>query len=183
MIALLAVSEAAISVDEKTYENRGNTKKIAGYCWDMFGNVAGGTVAATGIYKSANRPNGQELEEELFVIQEQLDDIKRSVTELINQVKEESIRTQYVSAERVIVESLRCENNYNNMTDAQDVAYWRREFLKWGSMLRESVNFLLDGILGKGMIGSDILKTIAEIVNSVLIFNCIISFRLLIAYY
>lgn len=142
--------------------------EIAGYCWDMFRNVGGSVAGGYGVYKSVTRMTNQDLADELLEVQLQLEDIKRSITELINQVEEESIRTQYVSSERVIVESLRCENNYGNMTEAQDADYWRREFLKWGSMLRESVTFLMDGMLGKGMIGSDILDTIAKIVNSVI---------------
>ncbi len=160
-------SLSAISDGEKTYENRGKGATITGFCWGMFNNAVGDTATGFGIYDWATTPSNQDLADELLHVQVQLEDIKRSITELINQVEEESIRTQYVNSERVIVESLSCENIYGNMTEAQDVDYWRREFLKWGSMLRESVSFLLDGILGKGMIGSDILETIVKIVNSV----------------
>lgn len=151
-------------------------KKIAGFCWNMFGVAFGMTGTGIGIYDYCTTPSNKQLKDELLDVQKQLNEIQGSVSELINAVKEESIRTQYNTAGRAIVESLRCHNNYLNMTyeqaggvlyprDEQGAAYWRKEFLKWGGSVRESVSFLLDGILGHGLIGSDILQAIADIVN------------------
>lgn len=48
------------------------------------------------------------------------------------------------------------------MTDPAAQLYWRKEFFKWGSFVRESVSFLMDGMLGRGLvtIASDILQSI-----------------------
>ena len=117
------------------------------------------------IYNYVRNPSNHDLKDELLYVQQQIEEIKQSVTALINQVKEESIRTQYVSAERVIVEANRCYINFLNMSEPLDVLYWKREFLKWGGLVRESTSFLLDGVLGYGMLGSDILQTFADNAN------------------
>ena len=119
-----------------------------------------------GIYDYFSTPGNAELQEQLNHVQEQLDVIESLITELVATVEEESIKTQYVSSQRVIMESLRCYNNYENMTNPMDAAYWYKEFLKWGSFVRESVNFLMDGMLGTGFIASDILNSI-EIISQV----------------
>ena len=91
---------------------------------------------------------------------EQFSTIQTKIGEFISLLTDESIRDQYASTERVIVESLHCFNAYTNMTEPEDVAYWKAEFLKWGSSLRESVSFLFDGICGRSIIASDILQAI-----------------------
>ena len=119
-----------------------------------------------GIYDYFSTPGNAELQEQLNHVQEQLDVIESVIEEIVVTVEEESIKTQYVTSQRVIMESLRCYNNYENMTNPMDAAYWYKEFLKWGSFVRESVNFLMDGMLGTGFIASDILNSI-EIISQV----------------
>lgn len=117
--------------------------------------------------KFAKKPGGDdasEIAQQLISIDEQLSDSRSSVSKLIAAVQEESVRLQFANAERIIVESLRCLNAYNNMTDPAAKLYWRKEFLKWGSFIRESVSFLMDGMLGRGLvtISSDILQSIEQ---------------------
>ena len=116
-----------------------------------------------GIYDYFSTPGNAELQEQLNHVQEQLDVIESVIEEIVVTVEEESIKTQYVTSQRVIMESLRCYNNYENMTNPMDAAYWYKEFLKWGSFVRESVNFLMDGMLGTGFIASDILNSMVII--------------------
>ena len=115
---------------------------------------------------STGNYTNEDLINQLQNVESQIDDIMQTVTKLINSEKEESIKMQYANAERVIVEALRCYTNFASMTEPVDIAYWKKEFFRWGGMVRESTTFLLDGILGRGIIGSDILKTLADIVNS-----------------
>ena len=93
-------------------------------------------------------------------VQQQLNTIQNMIDQTIGLIVDTSIRNQYVTTERVITESLRCYNAYTSMTAPEDLAYWQGEFLKWGSFLRESVSFLLDGMLGRGIIAGDILEAI-----------------------
>ena len=101
-----------------------------------------------------------EVKEGFEHVNEQFSSIQSKIGEFISLITDESIRDQYASTERVIVESLHCYNAYTNMTEPEDVAYWKAEFLKWGSSLRESVSFLFDGICGRSIIASDILQAI-----------------------
>ena len=125
--------------------------------------LAGLVGGVIGIYDYFAFPSNQDLMEQLKHVEEQLDVIEVLIEEIVVTVEEESIRTQYVSSQRVIFEALRCYNAYANMTDPQDASYWHKEFLKWGSFVRESVNFLLDGMLGTGFIASDILESMVII--------------------
>ena len=122
-----------------------------------------------GIYDFFFNPNNGDLEEQLDHVQEQLDVIEAVIEEIVVTVEEESIRTQYVSSQRVILESLRCYNAYANMTHPEAASYWYKEFLKWGSFVRESVNFLMDGMLGTGFIASDILESMV-IISKVIVY-------------
>jgi len=42
--------------------------------------------------------------------------------------------------------------NDNSQVTIQDVDYWRSEMNKWGSLIQESVSFLMNGFLGKGVV-------------------------------
>ena len=121
-------------------------------------------------YDRLNGPNSNELMAEMQHIEQQLDEIKDSLTAVTNAVKDSSLKSQYVSSQRIITESLRIAIYYLNMTEdldlnttQADIDVWHMEFMKWGSMVRESVSFLMDGLLGRGIIGSDIIKTLVEI--------------------
>ena len=118
------------------------------------------------MYDRFTKPTNKDIMNELISVQLQVEAITEQVTKMLHDVEEESIKMQYVNAERIIVEALRCYNNFLNMTEPDDIYYWRREFLKWGGMVRESTTYLLDGVLGRGMISSDILKTIVNIVGN-----------------
>jgi hypothetical protein len=90
--------------------------------------------------------------------------------EIIYEVEAESIRTQYVSAERQINDVVNSiDIYYEMMNKTQPIDAFATgalsTFIKWGGMVRESVSFLFDGVLGYGIIGSDILQTIANNVN------------------
>ena len=92
-------------------------------------------------------------------VERELFDIQQSIDDLISIIADQSVRTQYASTERVITESLRCYNAYLNMTQQEGKDYWKSEFLKTGSLLRESVSFLLDGMLGRNVFAGDIVAT------------------------
>lgn len=149
------------------------------YIWDMFlaynitnelmppngRNLLGGGMLsdAWGIYDFFGKPSNQDLMNELQTIERQLDGINNQIEELISEVDKSSIQTQYISVQRVIMESIRCFNNYANMTDPKDKAYWLREFNKYGSLVRESMSFLMDGMLGNGFIATDIIAAISRL--------------------
>ena len=122
----------------------------------VFGNVLG-------IYDVFGRKSNQELMDGLKEIERQLDEINNTIEELMSAVDESSIQTQYISAQRVIMESIRCFNNYANMTEPENKAYWFREFNKYGSLVRESTSFIMDGMLGNGFIATDIIKTLERL--------------------
>lgn len=149
------------------------TVKVLRIVEDMFGIFTSGL----GIYDHFKHPSTQDLMDEILSIQEQLVGITEDLKQVINLVKDASLRTQYVSSQRVIVESLRIVNYYVNMTEMQnmnttqeDIDYWQSEFAKWGSLLRESVSFLMDGLLGRGFISGDIIKEITLIENVLYIY-------------
>lgn len=142
------------------------TLKTIGFVTDMFSLAANGIDA----YSRIKNPNSDELYEVIVDIHDQLCDIQDSLNEVITQVKVASIQAQYVSSQRVVFESYRIVTYYLNMTESkefntttEDVEFWHLEFAKWGSMLRESINFFMDGLLGGGFIGADVLETITEI--------------------
>jgi len=144
------------------------TIKVLGIVENMFGIFTSGL----GIYDHFAHPSTQDLMDEILAIQQQLEGITEDLKQVINLVKDASLRTQYVSSQRIIVESLRIVNYYVNMTEMQnmnttqeDIDYWQSEFAKWGSLLRESVSFLMDGLLGRGFISGDIIKEITLIEN------------------
>lgn len=99
---------------------------------------------------------------QLHNIQLELKNINQKISEVILEVNDMAIKTQYVSAQRVILEAIRCFENYAKMTKKEDKAYWLREFKKYGNLVRESISFLMDGMLGNGFIASDILQTICS---------------------
>ena len=121
-----------------------------------------------GAYDSFANPSTEELLGQINDIQKQLEGITQDLKNVIHQVEDAGMKAQYVSSQRVIVESLRIVNYYLNMTEVQnmnttqeDIDYWQNEFAKWGSLVRESVSYLMDGMLGRGFISGDIIKTIA----------------------
>ena len=129
------------------------------FCSGMFSLTSSGLA----LYDHFGTESNEALMEELEVIEQQLEEIQNIIDDLMSTVKEESVKMQYVNAQRIIMEGLRCYNTYANMTNPVDQLYWSKEFLKWGSFLRESVNFMMDGMLGTGFIASDILQTIEEV--------------------
>ena len=121
-----------------------------------------------GAYDSFANPSTEELLGQINDIQKQLEGITQDLKNVIHQVEDAGMKAQYVSSQRVIVESLRIVNYYLNMTEVQnmnttqeDIDYWQNEFAKWGSLVRESVSYLMEGMLGRGFISGDIIKTIA----------------------
>ncbi len=79
------------------------------------------------------------------------------------EIADGSMRTQYFSSQRVIMESLRIASNYVNVSNevnatSDDLDYWASEMGKWGSLVRESIMFLMDGFLGTNVIAGDLLK-------------------------
>lgn len=150
------------------------------YIWDMFlainttddylrsptnsRNLLGGMASDIwGIVDFFGKPSNQVLMDGLHEIEKQLDGINNQIEELISEVDKSSIQTQYISVQRVIVESIRSFNNYANMVDPMDKAYWLREFNKYGSLVRESTSFLMDGMLGNGFIATDIIAAISRL--------------------
>ena len=134
--------------------------------------VIGFVNAMFSVYDHFANPSTEELLSQIDDIQNQLEGITQDLKDVINQVKDAGMKAQYVSSQRIIVESLRIVTYYLNMTEVQnqnttqeDIDYWQSEFAKWGSLLRESVSFLMDGLLGRGFISGDIIKQIAEIEN------------------
>ena len=121
-----------------------------------------------GAYDSFANPSTEELLGQINDIQKQLEGITQDLKNVIHQVEDAGMKAQYVSSQRIIVESLRIVTYYLNMTEVQnqnttqeDIDYWQNEFAKWGSLVRESVSYLMDGMLGRGFISGDIIKTIA----------------------
>ena len=130
--------------------------------------VIGFVNAMFSVYDFFTNPSTEELLGQIDDIQNQLEGITQDLKDVINQVKDAGMKAQYVSSQRIIVESLRIVTYYLNMTEVQnqnttqeDIDYWQNEFAKWGSLVRESVSYLMDGMLGRGFISGDIIKTIA----------------------
>jgi len=122
--------------------------EVVGFVFNMFNSAANGI----GLYNRLTTPTTDDLYNEIVNIQNELTEIQDSLNDVINQVKVSSIQSQYVSSQRVIFESYRIVIYYLNMTETtdmvttpEDVEFWQLEFAKWGSMLRESINFFLDG--------------------------------------
>lgn len=101
-----------------------------------------------------------EVRDGFIQVKEQMEAIESKNDQIISLIIDTAIRDEYITTERVIMESLRCYNAYLNMTEPEDVAYWKGEFIKWGGLLRESVSFLFDGMVGRGIIAGDILQAI-----------------------
>ncbi len=160
-----------VSTDVKTEKSVRNPMivlAVIDFVADMFSTVNN----ILGWYSRIKHPNTQDLNDAIVNIQNDLTKIQKDLNEVISRVKVASIQAQYVSSQRVIFESYRIATYYLNMTETkdlttavEDVEFWQLEFVKWGSMLRESINFFLDGLLGGGFIGADVLETIAEISN------------------
>ena len=131
-----------------------------------FMDIIGLYSSIMGIYDSITNPSTGELaaqiKEGFQRVEQQLASIQQSINEVISIILDQSIRTQYASTERVITESLRCYNSYLNMTSPEGQEYWRQEFLKVGGLLRESVSFLLDGMLGRNIFAGDLLLTVVN---------------------
>ena len=131
-----------------------------------FMDIIGLYSSIMGIYDSITNPSTGELaaqiKEGFQRVEQQLASIQQSINEVISIILDQSIRTQYASTERVITESLRCYNAYLNMTSPEGQEYWRQEFLKVGGLLRESVSFLLDGMLGRNIFAGDLLLTVVN---------------------
>ena len=131
-----------------------------------FMEIIGFVKGIMGIYDSIVNPSTKELadliKQGFSDVERELYDIQQSINDLISIIADQSMRTQYASTERVITESLRCYNAYLNMTQQEGKDYWRGEFLKTGSLLRESVSFLLDGMLGRNVFAGDIVATVTD---------------------
>ena len=131
-----------------------------------FMDIIGLYSSIMGIYDSITNPSSAELaaqiKEGFQRVEQQLTSIQQSINEVINIILDQSIRTQYASTERVIRESLRCLNAYLNINSADGKEYWRQEFLKVAGTVRESVSFLLDGMLGRSIFAGDLLLTVVN---------------------
>ncbi len=115
------------------------------------------------IYRFFNQPNGADLMYQIKSIEDQLDQVQTGINQLMAEIADGSMRTQYVSSQRVIMESLRIASNYVNVSNEvgatpDDLDYWASEMGKWGSLVRESVTFLMDGFLGHNVLAGDLLK-------------------------
>jgi len=176
----LASIMPSVSISLEQHINKSNNKRskrqtvllvlqVTGFVVNMFKD-------GVGIARRVKNPNTNELYNEMLKIEGQLGDISKQLTEVTNDIKVDSIRAQYLSAQRIIYESLRISTYYLNMTETptgrmypdvittqDDIDFWLDEFKKWGSLLRENINFLMDGWLGRGMIAGDILKTIVDV--------------------
>ena len=145
------------------------TIKITGIVKDMFSGT-------NSVYRYCTKPNTADLMEQLEDIENQLDEVQAALDELMAEVADGSMRTQYVSSQRIIMESLRIAFNYVNVSNEvnateEDLDYWASEIGKWGSLVRESVMFLMDGFLGNNVLAGDLLKylVVAEQHNAVAI--------------
>lgn len=119
---------------------------------------------------------------EINEIQRQLDNVQAGLNELMSAIHDASMRTQYVSAQRVIIETWRIAGYYVNVTHQvnftqDDVNYWKSEIDKWGSRVRESVFFLMDGFLGNHALAGDLLNYIVQADPDVLIYHKLIAFH------
>lgn len=160
--------------------------KVSGYVADMFSTFVANGI---GLYSRLNNPNTIELYDEIMAIHDELIAIKGNLDEVISAVKEASIRAQYASCERIIYESYRIVGYYLNMTEStelnttqEDIDYWQGEFAKWGGLVRESVSFLMEGLLGGSYVSGDILETITELVPNVIKLKLYIGIILEIKY-
>ena len=168
-------------------------------CWDegygdlfscdgtIWGVAAGGTSFGFGLFDTFGTASFEDLRDELKNIELMVQGIQNQVNELIYRENEAALQTQYSSAQRVIMEAVRCYNAYLNMTEAEDKVYWLREFRKYGSFVRESTNFVMDGMLGRGLLGSDIIKIVREMsyvaINIFIYLNLIIFIDQIVYYY
>lgn len=90
---------------------------------DECGELGGTAFDILGFYDFFGSKSNGDLMDALLDIQDQLIDINDSIEQLISAVDKSAIQTQYISAQRVIMESIRCFNNYANMTKPEDKAY------------------------------------------------------------
>jgi len=163
-------------------------KETPGNIWDCGSTIWGtGEMLVTsgfGLFDTFGTKTGQDLMDELKNIGAMLDAIESQIDELFMAVGEAALQTQYSSAQRVISEAVRCYNNYLEMnsteeseTKLEDMHYWFKEFRKYGSLVRESTCFVMDGMLGKGLIASDILAIIRDKIAKVITSNCFLKLK------
>ena len=135
----------------------------------------------TSVYDHFTQPSFDQLMEEINHIEDQLNQVQSSLNELAKSISDSSMRKQYVSSQRVVMESVRITYYYLNVTTElangnkhltqEDLNYWRTEINKWGSMLRESVSFLMDGFNGVNILAGDIIESIVAIEGEVDLIN------------
>lgn len=115
------------------------------------------------LYDHMNQAGPIDLKPYFQKINVELDEIRSGLSELMRSIKDTSIRRQYLSAQRVILESYRILDYYTTVEETYptELDYWKSEFAKWGSLLRESILFLLDGMLGHNAIAGDIIENCA----------------------
>ena len=73
-----------------------------------------------GVYDRLTRSSGitdDDIKQGFYYVQNELNSIQSMIDEAIKLLTDAAIRNQYVTAERVITESLRCYNAYTNMTN------------------------------------------------------------------
>ena len=131
-------------------------------CLGNTGTVIGLVQSIYGAVDYFTSTKNTDLKAELDLIQAMLTQIEGQISDLFEAVNTMALQTQYAMAQRVISEAVRCYISYDNMTEPESKAYWLREFRKYGGLVRESTNFVMDGMLGNGMIAADILQIIKD---------------------
>ena len=104
-----------------------------------------------------------ELAEKFNSVETGLKQIKDDIKNVINAVKEESVRNQYVDEEKAIDNSVRALAAYTeHLSTKGESVYLRESFLAKAAKLEDSISTLMKGMLGPSSLGGDIVLALRD---------------------
>lgn len=141
---------------EKVINFGKNVKNLGGKLLGAAGVLSGLFTVFDFIYSKATAP--EDPMPLLREMEKKLDSIENGLQDLQRLVMEEHMKTKLFDYERVIRDSLAYSIALNKTSSSTS----RSRFLEKGDQLEGAIGAILDGLLGIGAFGSDILTTIRK---------------------
>ena len=113
--------------------------------------------------KSENDISNSDLAKKIDSVETGLKEIKDDIKNVINAVREESVRNQYVAEEKVIDNSVRALAAYTeHLSTKGESVYLRESFLAKAAKLEDSISTLMKGMMGPSSLGGDIVLALRD---------------------
>ena len=144
--------------------------------FDMFKTGLGfssGILAIYGFIKGQIATSvSEELAGQFASIEKGLQDIKDDIKNVLNAVREESVRTRYFDEEKAIDSSMNALVAYlEHLSTSGESTYLRNKFLQNAATLEDNIITLMKGMMGHSSLGGDIVGALRDGVDVTILYN------------